>query len=102
MDGEGECYQVNEGMEAVYDTAGESLESLKVKGELVDDNKLYTVCVQGYHFNNSADYLGISNEELLEAGSHKVVTTSAQEVLEEYLKNNQNISRELEGRLVYK
>ena len=102
MDGEGECYQVNEGTEAVYDTAGESLESLKVKGEPVDDNKLYTVCVQGYHFNNSADYLGISNEELLEAGSHKVVTTSAQEVLEEYLKNNQNISRELEGRLVYK
>ena len=102
MDGEGECYQVNEGMEAVYDTAGDSLQSLKVKGEPVDDDKLYTVCVQGYHFNNSADYLGISNEELLEAGNHKVITTSAQEVLEEYLRNNQNISRELEGRLVYK
>jgi 5'-nucleotidase len=102
MDGEGECYQVNEGMEAVYDTAGDSLQSLKVKGEPVDDDKLYTVCMQGYHFNNSADYLGISNEELLEAGNHKVITTSAQEVLEEYLRNNQNISRELEGRLVYK
>ncbi|MCJ7471219.1 MAG: bifunctional metallophosphatase/5'-nucleotidase [Actinobacteria bacterium] len=102
MDGEGECYQVNEGMEAVYDTVGDSLQSLKVKGEPVDDDKLYTVCVQGYHFNNSADYLGISNEELLEAGKHKVITTSAQEVLEEYLRNNQNISRELEGRLVYK
>ena len=101
-DGEGECYQVNEGIEAVYDEKAGTLQSLKVKGEPVDDNKLYTVCMQGYHFNNSADYLGITNEELLEAGNHKVITTSAQEVLEEYLKNNQNISRDLEGRLVYK
>ena len=101
-DGEGECYQVNEGIEAVYDEKAGTLKSLKVKGEPIDDNKLYTVCIQGYHFNNSADYLGITNEELLEAGNHKVITTSAQEVLEEYLKNNQNISRDLEGRLVYK
>ena len=101
-DGEGECYQVNEGIEAVYDDKAGALQSLKIKGEPVDDNKLYTVCMQGYHFNNSADYLGISNEELLEAEDHKVITTSAQEVLEEYLKNNQNISRDLEGRLVYK
>jgi 5'-nucleotidase / UDP-sugar diphosphatase len=101
MDGEGECYQINEGIEAVYDTAGGVLRSLKIKGEPADDNKLYTVCMQGYHFSNSADYLGITNEELLEAENHKVITTSAQEVLEEYLKNNQNISRDLEGRLVY-
>jgi len=101
-DGEGECYQVNEGIEAVHDEKAGTLQSLKVKGEPIDDNKLYTVCIQGYHFNNSADYLGITNEELLEAGNHKVITTSAQEVLEEYLKNNQNISRDLEGRLVYK
>ena len=101
-DGEGECYQVNEGIEAVYDEKAGTLQSLKVKGEPIDDNKLYTVCMQGYHFNNSADYLGITNEELLEAGNHKVITTSAQEVLEEYLKNNQNISRDLEKRLVYK
>ena len=101
-DGEGECYQVNEGIEAVYNEKAGTLKSLKIKGEPIDDNKLYTVCIQGYHFNNSADYLGITNEELLEAGNHKVITTSAQEVLEEYLKNNQNISRDLEGRLVYK
>jgi 5'-nucleotidase len=38
----------------------------------------------------------------LALGKNKVVTTSAQEVLEEFLRNNQNIDRKIEDRLVYK
>lgn len=45
--------------------------------------------------------LHISQDELLETGKHKVVTTSAQNVLEEYLRNNQNVSRQIEGRLQF-
>jgi 5'-nucleotidase len=101
-DGEGECYQVNSSLKVVYDDKTSSLDSISVNDGPVDDDKLYTVALQGYHFNNSKDYLGISNEELLESGKHKVITTSAQEVLEEFLRNNQNISKKIEGRLVYK
>lgn len=101
-DGEGECYQVNSSLRVVYNDKTSSLESISVNEETVDDDKLYTVALQGYHFNNSKDYLGISNEEILESGKHKVITTSAQEVLEEFLRNNQNISKKIEGRLVYK
>jgi len=101
-DGEGECYQVNGALRAVYDDKVSGLESISVNGEPVGDNRLYTVAIQGYHFNNSQDYLGITNEEFLESGKHKVITTSAQEVLEEFLRNNQNISSEIEGRLVYR
>jgi len=101
-DGEGECYQVNGALRAVYDDKASGLESISVNGEPVGDNRLYTVAIQGYHFNNSQDYLGITNEEFLESGKHKVITTSAQEVLEEFLRNNQNISSEIEGRLVYR
>ena len=101
-DGEGECYQVNGSLRVIYNDKTSSLESIYAGGEPVEDNKLYTVALQGYHFNNSRDYLGISNEELLESGKHKVITTSAQEVLEEFLRNNQNISKKIEGRLLYK
>jgi len=101
-DGEGECYQVNSGVKAVYNDSKSELESLAVKGQLVEDSKDYTVCLQGYHVNSGADYLNISEKELRESGKSKVVSTSAQSVLEEYLKNHQNISKELEGRLVYK
>jgi len=100
-DGEGECYQVNGKVKAVYDDKREELKSLSVSGKEVESTKFYTVAMQGYHFNQSKAYLGVSNEELLESGESKVVTTSIQEVLEEYLRNNQNIRKEIEGRLIY-
>lgn len=100
--GEGECYQVNGKVKAEYSDKEHRLLSLKIDGMPVDKTKFYTICLQGYHFNNSADYLNITNEELLASGKSKVITTSAQQVLEEFLKNNQNISRKIEGRLVYK
>lgn len=100
-DGEGECYQVNHFVKAAYREARDELESLEISGKPVEDGKLYTVCLQNYHFNSSKPYLNITNEELLKEAGSKVVSTSAQQVLEEYLRNHQNISREIEGRLAY-
>lgn len=98
---EGECYQVNSKIQAEYSDSEETLLSLKIDNEEVSNTKYYKICLQGYHFKNSKDNLDITNKELLESKESKVITTSAQEVLEEYLKNHQNISREVEGRLVY-
>lgn len=100
-DGEGECYQVNQGVEAIYDDKKHSLKSLKINGRSVADQKDYTLCLQGYHFKNAPAYLGISHEELMASGKQKVVATSAQQVLDEYLRNHQNLSREIEGRLLF-
>lgn len=99
--GEGECYQVNGAIKAVYNDAINQLEKLEFKGKPVLDSQLYTICMQGYHMNNSAAYLNLTNEELIENENHKVVSTSAREVLEEYLRDNQNLNREIEGRLIY-
>ncbi len=100
--GEGECYQINSKLKAVYDDSSGKLLSLDVSGEPVSDSGFYTICMQGYHHNNCASYLNISNEELIENKNHKVISTSAQEVLEEYLKNNNNLNSKVEGRLVYR
>lgn len=99
--GEGECYQVNKTVRAIYNDSAARLEKLEVNGKHVNDEQLYTVCMQGYHLNNCSAYLNISNEELTEEKNHKVVSTSAREVLEEYLRDRQNISCDVEGRLVY-
>jgi 5'-nucleotidase len=99
---EGECYQVNNKVQAVYDDKYHNLASLKIGGIPVSDEDLYKICLQGYHVSNSDAYLNISNTELLELGKSKVVSTSAQEVLEEYLRDHQNLSRRIEGRLVYR
>jgi 5'-nucleotidase / UDP-sugar diphosphatase len=98
---EGECYQVNSKVKSVYNNQKQELVSLTVNGQEVVDSQMYTVAMQGYHFINSKDYLSLTNEELLASGNSKVVTTSAQEVIEEFLRNNQNITRKVEGRLIY-
>lgn len=99
--GEGENYQVNSGVKAIYNEKDKKLVSLEIKGAPIELDKFYTICLQGYHYKNSKDYLNISAQELEASGKTKVISTSAQEVLEEYLRNNQNISREVEGRLIY-
>ncbi|MGI5827754.1 MAG: bifunctional metallophosphatase/5'-nucleotidase [Patescibacteria group bacterium] len=100
-DGEGECYQVNSRVRAVYSDNKMTLKSLTLDGQMVKDSKIYTLCLQGYHFSSSLPYLGISNEELLACGKPKVTATSARQVLEEFLRANQNVSRKIEGRLQY-
>ncbi|MFX1250099.1 MAG: bifunctional metallophosphatase/5'-nucleotidase [Promethearchaeota archaeon] len=99
--GEGECYQVNNGVQAIYNDRKKKLESLKVRGVPVSDRKLYTLCLQNFHIVGCSSYLDISEAELREAKGARIISTASQEVLEEYLRNHQNLSRDVEGRLVY-
>ncbi len=98
--GEGECFQVNGNVKAIYDEGAGILRSLSVKGNEVLDNDTFRICIQPYHAKNSKAFLDISSDEL-NSIKPKVVTTSAREVLEEWLRNNQNCGREIEGRLIY-
>lgn len=98
--GEGECFQVNGKVRAIYDEDAKVLRSLNVNGNEVLDNEMFKICIQPYQAKNSKAFLDITSEEL-NSIKPKVVTTSAREVLEEWLRNNQNCGRETEGRLKY-
>lgn len=99
--GEGECYQINERVKVVYSNKLGKITSLKIDGNEVEDKNNYKIAMQNYHFSNSKAYLNITNEELLSINKQKVITTSAQQVLEEWLKNNQNIDKKIEGRIKF-
>jgi 5'-nucleotidase/UDP-sugar diphosphatase len=99
--GEGECYQVSGAVRAVYNEKEERLLSLKIDGENVGEKKTYSILMQGYHFKNSKAYLNVFSEDLEASGKSRTVTTSAQEVIKEYLMTHQNLDRKIEGRLVY-
>jgi 5'-nucleotidase/UDP-sugar diphosphatase len=101
-DGEGECYQINNKVKAIYDDATQQLVSLSVDGKPVVDDQEYSFTLQGYHFANSKAYLDISNDELTAIKPPKVVSTSAYQVLEEWLRTHPNTIRTIEGRIVYK
>ncbi|MCX6732478.1 MAG: bifunctional UDP-sugar hydrolase/5'-nucleotidase [Candidatus Roizmanbacteria bacterium] len=100
-DGEGECYQVNSKVRAIYSDKNKKLKSLTVGAKPVIDDCQYTISLQNFHFANAANYLNITQVELLDLNKTKVISTSVQEVLEEYFRNNNNTSAEIEGRLVY-
>jgi 5'-nucleotidase/UDP-sugar diphosphatase len=101
-DGEGECYQVNQGVKAIYSDPSHVLEYLAVQEKPVDDNAQYTIGMQGFHYSNSAPNLGLSNEELTAIHPAQVIATSARDVLEEQLRSSQNLKSRVEGRLVFK
>jgi len=100
--GEGECYQINRGVQAVYDEAKQALESLNIKGAPVAEEDQYTIAMQGYHFKNSEINLGISNADLVARAGSSVATTSVRDVVEEYLRSHQNLKSQVEGRLTYR
>lgn len=100
-DGEGECYQVNMGVEAIYNDRDRKLAGLKVAGKPVTNEKIYRIGMQGYHYNNAEAYFGLDSQYLKNLSDHKVTSTSAQQVLIEHLSNHQNINSKVEGRLVF-
>ncbi len=100
--GEGECYQVNSGVSAVYLDGEHRLESLAVNNRPVVDDAIYTLCLSAYHLSNCQTYLDVSQQEMAAVGPQKVFSTSMRDVLEEYFRNHQNMDSRVEGRLVYR
>jgi len=99
--GEGECCQVNDSVRAVYDETACKLASLTIRGKPVDQTGHYTIGLSGYHVKYSKEFINFSNEELSVLDTPKETATSMQSVIEEYLRGHQNLSRQVEGRLVY-
>jgi len=97
--GESNCFQLNKGVQVVYSDADQKVESLLINGNPVQADAQYSVCLQEYHYKNSVTSLNMTPEEL---GSSKIVTTSSQSVLEEYLSSHQLLDGYVEGRWTFK
>lgn len=100
--GEGECYQVNHAVKAVYDEVFERLVSLEIGGNPVEMDRTYQIGLQSYHAMNSEKFLGFTMQELSELNPPRILATSMQSVIDEYLRAHQAINREVEGRLIYR
>lgn len=102
ISGESCCFQVSKGTEAIYSEERKSLESLIINKKPVQADAEYTICMEEYHYKNSVQNLGLTTEELTKLGKGTVVSTSCQNVLEEYFSHHQNLNSQIEGRLIYK
>ncbi|MDM8524019.1 bifunctional UDP-sugar hydrolase/5'-nucleotidase [Desulfococcaceae bacterium HSG8] len=100
--GEGECYQINRGIRAVYDNARGELESLDFHDAPVSDDGHYTIALQGFHAENSEKNMGITGDELKALAGSKILSTSVRDIIEEDMRSHKDFDSQVEGRLVYK
>jgi len=94
-----EFYQLSKGMKVVYDCKkGEMLE-FTYEDEPIDDQRLFKVGLQDYHFKNFTEFFNLPIEEVESNKKSLVMTTSTRDVIEEYLMAHQHLDREIDGRL---
>ena len=71
-------------------------------GAPIEDDKIYKVGLQQFHYNNLEDFFNISFDEIKANGTPVVISTSCRGIFDEYLSNHQNLDREITGRLIVK
>ena len=97
---QGEHTEFSHGMHIVWSRSTQTFRTLTLDGEPLYADRLYTVAMQKYHYNNLQAFLSITPEEAEKNGKIRVLSTSARDVVEEYLMVNQHLNRRVEGRLV--
>ena len=79
-----EWYQLSKSVRCEYDRPTRTIVSLKINGEEVQDDKLYKVIMQSYHYLNIGDCLDLRREEIERNGKPIEVASNLPNVLEEY------------------
>jgi 5'-nucleotidase len=88
IEGQSEYFQVNQGIKAVYSDAAKELESLSING---------TICTRRATLHHLYGWLSLpkfraeSRYNTSRIRNPKVITTSCQDVIEEYLSHHQNL-----------
>ncbi len=95
-----EFYQYSEGLHMVYSREDREFREFTFDGQEVDDNRLFSVGLQLYHYNNMENSFGIKPEELLKNAPRRTVSTSSRQVIEEYLSEHQHLDITAGDRLV--
>ena len=95
-----EFYQFSAGMRVVYDRTTHTFLEFSFRGLPVEENKIYTIGLQHYHFSNFEEFFSVALDEVIKNGKPKVIATSTRTVLDEYLSVHQNLDRKISGRLV--
>ena len=94
-----EFYQLSKGMHVVYSKSQHKLLTCQLDGEDIQDDQIYTVGIQEFHYNSLPEFFNLSYEEIKANGPVSILTTSDVQTLLEYFENNKHLGFDLEGRL---
>ncbi len=97
-----EFYQYSTGSRIVYDRVKKDFSVLELDGKPIEDDALYTVGLQEFHYINFGDFFGFSIDEALTNAPSRVITTSIHDVLVESLSSALTVDAQVEGRIIVK
>ena len=80
-----ETYQFSHGLKVICSMSEKCVKDVLFEGKPIADDQLFKIGMQGFHFKNMGDFFGVSEDEVVENSPYKVLTTSAMDVLDEYL-----------------
>ncbi|MBQ7605414.1 MAG: bifunctional metallophosphatase/5'-nucleotidase [Firmicutes bacterium] len=95
-----EFYQLSSGLVVEYDQKSHSFVRFDFEGEPIDEDRLFTVGLQHFHYLNIKDSFDITLDELKKNHNDRVVSTSCTQVIEEALLAGQHQNAKGEGRLI--
>ena len=95
-----EFYQVSHGLAYEYDEISHTLLKLEFEGEAVDDERIYTIGLQDFHYKNLKDSFDLDHDEIDKNHPQREIATSCVQVIEETLQKGQHQNSDLEGRIV--
>jgi 5'-nucleotidase len=95
-----EFYQLSRGLLVEYDQATHSFLRFEFEGKPVEDQEVFSVGLQHFHFLNMKDSFDITLEEVSVNRKPRVVSTSCTQVIEEALQAGQHQNAEGKGRLI--
>ena len=95
-----EFYQFSKGTRVVYDRNTHEFKKFVLNGEPLDDEKIYKIGLQHFHFKNLENFFSVPYDEVAKNGKPRMVSTSCREILDEYLSVHNALDREISGRLI--
>ena len=95
-----EFYQLSQGLEVKYSKSTNEFEYIRFNGQDIQEEDIFTIGVQNFHFQNLEEFLNVSHAEVNELFKPRVVTTSTLDILEEYLSVHCRLGRDIEGRIL--
>ena len=95
-----EFYQFSHGLEVEYDQKTHSFLKFNFEGEPVDDERIFSIGLQHFHYVNIEDSFDLTLEEVRKNKPDRVIASSCIEVIEESLINSQHQNAAVEGRLI--
>lgn len=97
--GHTEFYQIPAALRLRYSRSNHDFESLNYKGEEITDERIFTVGMQDFHFQNITSFFDVTREEIARLQKSRTIATSCQDVILEYFQEHEWLDHWLDGRI---